>query len=1103
MVQIDVQPSVWNQVPVTEAYAELFLLGQDLRAHGRVAFPSGRVTLGGEVDFRTGSPEWSLDHGQIEGLDLRDLGIGVPTSLHIQVQLSGRGLQDARGQLTLASSKINDETVRDGRISMEMANQEAVLDARFAIGSGEVQTRARTFPFAPLPTVHVLEGLFQRIDAGALIGLESLSTQLTGRIDSLEWGNGGSIALSLDSSSIHALPIRNARLHVQALGDSVVASGDATLDDGYVHLAHARIGKDEAIQARGAFRNLSLDDLGLADIELSGSLDIDMKGTSPRTMTIHHAQMDADSTRIGNIRFDQFQIAGTMKEGTLQFSEFNLSSDAGQITAHGGVSLFEESTDSLNFTGAITNSEFLGRWVGEQTISGGATDTLWGQLAYRDDLLRWEVGMRTDPLTFRSMRLFQASGFAEGTLEDLKPRLRKAEVVLDRLSIPTVSARQAWLRLEEDQGKFQYEMRMEVDDRRALLLGGEADWAARQGTLRQLDLYLDETEWHLGVPTEILADEGIRVRYFLLGSEDQEITLDGILNPKGEQRLGLNLYNVHLAPFTDIVGLSGIGGIANADLFFHGPATAPQLTGSVNLMVESENEQVGSVAAQMNYQNRGLEMEADFVHVDGSTLSVSGLLPLDLRLEKSEEITFPDASLSLQADEFNLAWISPFLPQDEIRDLEGKLTADIGVTGSLSSPNLRGAFDLAEGHVRLSQLGISPSEIQLDAALQRDTIYVETIYASSGRGTAEGSGYVMLGASNRGGVDLGISLKDFRVVNTAPYVADVSGSVALEKTVRTPDLTGHIEMTNAVIRPQDVPVTLESGMINFTETDLLMLEQYFNIRASVWDTTTYSLIDALEMDLSVGIPGTVRLHSLQNPEMTVLLSGSLNLRKDPYGEQELHGTVSIVPELSYLRQFGRRFDIRQGRVSFAGAATNPFFDLQAALDIPSRSGQDTPVTILLDTSGRLQEPESLTLELRSEPVQLDRADMISYMATGRPAADAFQLGGGGALQSGSDLALQQLSSLIAGAAGAEIGLDVIQITPETEGGVTLTAGKYVSRKLFTSVKWPITEEPATSNSYLENKRELVIEYALYPWLVARMRGETGAMGISLLYQYTW
>ena len=1102
-VQIDVQPSLWNKVPVTQGHIELLLSGLDLDVRGDIEFPSGSVALAGGAYFDASSPEWTLERGQIEGLNLRDLGIGVDTQLNARLQVSGRGLQNAFGQLHMVPSMVNQETVTGGVISLEMSDGEAIIDSRLMIGSGKLELGASVHPFAVSPTINLSWGTFQGIDVGALAGLYSFSTLLTGRIDSLQWGEGGYAAVTLDSSSWNALDITGAQARVETLGDSVSISGVIDLDQGYVRMEHVHIGPGQEVSLQGSFRNLSLDDLGFADIEFSGSLDVDMKGMNPRTMTIHHAQIEADSTRIGDVGFDRFRVAGTLEGGVASLRQFDISGDAGWLRAQGGVSLSGEISDSLQFHGAITNPGLLAEWTGGVPVAGGGIDTLWGQLTYRDDSLRWAVGITTRPLTWRTMRLFRGSGYAEGTLDNLKPRLRRAEVVLERLSVPTLAARRAWLRLEEQQGRIQYEARLGVDDRRSLYMEGEADVAMRQGVLRNLDLYLDETEWHLGVPAEILADDGIRVRYFVLESEDQEITLDGILNPAGEQRLGLNLYNVQLSPFTDILGLPSLGGIANADIFFHGPATAPQLTGSVNLMVDSKNERIGSVDARINYRENGLDMEADFSHVDGSNLSMRGLLPLDLRLKKEDEISYPDASLSLRADEFNLEWLSPFMVQDEITSLRGKLTADIGITGSLTSPRLGGELSLSEGYAQLPQLRIAPSNVQLDAVMRRDTVYITNLYAASGRGTAEGAGHVTLAKSNRGGVELGMNMSDFRVANTAPYVADVSGTLALRGTVRNPDLTGHIEMTSAVIRPQDVPVTLADGTINFTEVDLQMLEQYFNIRASVWDTTTYSLIDALAMDLSVGIPGTVRLHSLQNPEMSVLLSGSVALDKEPYQEQELHGTVSIVPELSYVRQFGRRFDIRRGRVTFAGAATNPFFDLQAALDIPKRSGQESPVTILMDASGRLQEPESLALELRSEPVQLDRADMISYMATGRPAADAFQLAGGGALQSGSDLALQQLSSLVAGAAGAGLGLDVVQINPETGGGITLTAGKYVSRKLFASVKWPINEESTTSNSSVETNRELVIEYALYPWLVARMRGEAGAIGLSLLSQYTW
>ena len=1089
LLRVDVQPSSWQNISVQEGDAKVLLHGLDLNVYGYVELPSGNASVWGDINFDTKHPVWRLRQSRVNGLNLQDLGMNADTDLNIQMQLSGSGLTRASGQFIVEPSRMNHELISSGTISVSLSDSEALVEGRLEIGEGSIQSSAKIQGLHAQPAVYLTEGVFEQINLAALTGLDSLSTYLTGRIDSLEWerGNHGYASVHIDSGAVRAVPVQGGHLHIQTLGDTLTAEGAIELDQGYLQVNRMQIEAGPKILAQGVVHNLPLNDLGVGDADLNGTFDVNLTGNRLETATLHHAHIHADRTRIGKIQFDRLRISGTMEEGIVQLHEFDMVGNAGHLRAEGKVSLFRDAPDTLYFQGSITDASRLG-WTGT-----AVADSLWGRLTHHEDSLRWAFGITAGPVTWKNIRLFSGVGYAQGTLHQFKPRIAKTEMMLERLSVPNLSARSAWVALSRRQGNMQFEAGLDVDDQRSLHIEGEADPTAHRGTLRKLDVSLGGEEWRLGVPTEILADQGVRIQYFLLESPGQEITLDGILNREGEQRMGLSLYNVQISSFTDLLGMPLLGGIANADLFFHGPAASPELTGSINLMVDSDRESVGSVTAKMKYAAGGMDMQADFVHTDGSTLSVNGIIPLDLRLKKETEIMLPDASMTLWANRFNLAWMSPFLVQDEI----------VGITGSRMQPHLRGYIHVSDGYARLPQLGITPRRFTMHLAMSRDTVYVEHMKASSGQGTAEARGYISAAEPDRGEMRIGVDLEDFRVVHTAPYVADVSGSLALGGTLRNPDITGHIEMTNAVIRPQDVPVTLGNGTIHFTETDIQMLEKYFNIRAGMRDTTTYSLVDALAMDLSVGIPGTVRLHSLQNPEMNVLLSGSIALNKAPYAEQMLRGTVSIVPEFSYLRQFGRRFDIRQGRVTFAGSATNPFFDLQAALDIPNQSGQNTPVTILLDASGRLQEPGSLSFALRSEPVQLDRADIISYMATGRPAADAFQLAGGGAIQSGGNLALQQLSSLVAGAAGAGLGLDLIQINPETGGGITFTAGKYVSRRLFASVKWPITEEPNTTSRSAEDRRELVIEYALYPWLVARMRGESQAMGLSLFYQYTW
>ncbi len=1100
-VEVDLRPSFWKHFSLKDGHMALQLDGFNLDAKGQIGFPSGEATIDGHVNFSSDTPRWTLKHAQITGIDLSDLGVGISTNLNAQMNLFGRGFKDASGELIIQPSRVNDESINTGRIALNMNNGDAMIESHFVFESGNIQATTKVNPFAGQLAIGPAQGVFEGINLGALAGLNSFSTDLSGYIDSLRWDGLGAANLRLDAGSVNDMNISGAQFEVKADHEFVSINGDIEVGEGKVHMDHVQIGLDQTLLAHGSLRNLSLKNQGVGDVELSGSFDMSLDRGTPQTMTIHHAHFHSDEANLGDIQFDRIRIEGTMEEGKVHFNQFDLSSNIGYLRAEGGVSLFEDSPDSLQFHGAFTNASLLQDWTGNAPLTGAVADTLWGNLTHQNDSLQWKVGVETGPLVWNRVRLFQGIGYAEGIIEKSKPQITQADLTLERLSIPTLSVRHTSINAVKNQDKMQYGALMEVDDHRSLYMEAESDLVTRQGILGRLDLNVGQDEWNLGSPVEISTDDGIQIRYFLLEGQAQEVAIDGFLNPEDEQRLGLNLHNVQISHFSDILGLPGLGGIANADLFFHGPATAPELNGSVNLNVDSESEEVGSLSARIGYKDYGLDLEADFVHVDGSSFSMSGLLPLDLRLKKEHEIVYPDPSLTLKADQFNLGWISPFLRQDEVRDVQGKLSADIQVRGSSTKPNLNGTLNLVEGSAVFPQINIKPKGFEVDAVMRRDTVHVQSMVASSGRGGVEGSGYLTI--SDPIGVELTMDLNDFRVVNTAPYLVDLSGNVLVGGQARSPDLTGELEVTNAVIRPQDVPANLADGTIQFSEIDLQMLEQHFNIRPGMRDIATSTFMDALSLDLSVGIPGTARLQGIQNPEMTILLAGSVVLTKAPYQEQELVGTVSIVPEISYLRQFGRRFDIRRGRVTFDGPIFAPYFDLQAALEIPNQSEQGAPVTILLDASGKVHDSETLSFELRSEPIQLDRADLISYMATGRPAADAFQLSEGGALQSGSDLALRQLSNLVAGAAGAGLGLDVVQINPEPSGVVWLTAGKYVSRNLFASVKWPITAETGTQNTPAEHNSEFVIEYGLFPWLLARMRGETGAAGLTLLYQYTW
>ena len=128
---------------------------------------------------------------------------------------------------------------------------------------------------------------------------------------------------------------------------------------------------------------------------------------------------------------------------------------------------------------------------------------------------------------------------------------------------------------------------------------------------------------------------------------------------------------------------------------------------------------------------------------------------------------------------------------------------------------------------------------------------------------------------------------------------------------------------------------------------------------------------------------------------------------------------------------------------------------------------------------------------------MPQEDMISYIVTGRPASDnplVDQQGGG---VNAGQIAIGQLAETIGGAAGEELGFDVFQIRQEPARGLTLTAGRYLSSRVFVNLQQPLrigaTAEQQTGSA---SGPGFELEYSLRRWLRTTLRG--GSLPISML-----
>jgi hypothetical protein len=132
---------------------------------------------------------------------------------------------------------------------------------------------------------------------------------------------------------------------------------------------------------------------------------------------------------------------------------------------------------------------------------------------------------------------------------------------------------------------------------------------------------------------------------------------------------------------------------------------------------------------------------------------------------------------------------------------------------------------------------------------------------------------------------------------------------------------------------------------------------------------------------------------------------------------------------------------------------------------------------------------------------MENADIVSYIATGRPASRALDLGGNGtgsATTAGAAFALDRASGLIETVAQQQLGLDVIEVRRDGLEGATLIAGRYVSPTLYLGFKQPIAlREGAETGLGDKGQTAVEIELQAYRWLLLNLQTGGNALQFFL------
>ena len=1107
---------------------------------GNLGLQQGTVVIEASNPSIALEESWSMKADFFE-LDLSPLFSGrtLQSELSGNIMLEGSGFGAERaawaGSLQLTPSQINRQYIEQATFGARLTGATLILDGGLRYPGGQVEVQEARVHFENTPTYEVTEVAFESLNIGAWLSEDKLETALAGN------GRFQGAGFELASATLTSrLEFRGSRINrsemldgtleaiVQQSGARIV--GDFAFKEGQSRVVIETEKLENRPMFRGEVEMQSLDLAALLDAKedssaISMSLGLSGVGTRLDNLDLN-GEIGISPSYFGPITVEDVQAGFSLQEGMLDVDAFTVESSLASVLGGGQVALIDEQRErdsDLRLKIFTKDVAPLASLVGldAMDLADGELDIhLFGDPGN----LQVTAAIKGQNVLLNELRIanVQADG---GVLFDANRTLKsgQGQVDMNVVSVPGFIGEDIQFDATYEDQVMPFVIGAQINDGRRLDGSGRAILKPDSLSVifQQFLIELEGDKWDLDQEAEIFIGSNYRVERLALVNSDQQIALDGVLDLKGNQSLIMTLEEVNVGPFVSLLGYTGIGGTVNGYIDLTGEAIRPTMQGGLDFNIAYLESEVGDLSLQLNYDSLRLNLDADMIHRAGSQAALSGYIPMEFSLVDPEsegvdplgpilleEVTREgDVDVLVQADSFELDWLRPFLSKRLFDDIDGQLTAEIRLQGTSTDPSLSGTVAMRNGRLGLPRFGIATTNTDVDAIMEGNAIQFQQATARSGEGTINASGKVTFETLTSLMLDLDVGASEFLAWDTPEYRIVTNGQVALGGSLFESEVSGEVDILRADFYSGASDDEAALKAVTLTEEDIRMLEREFAIRLSERDTTTFSWYEALSMDLDVSLRRNTWLRSRSNPEMAIQFTGDLDLTKSAFAPQEVFGSIEVVPERSHITEFGKRFEINRGTLTFNGSLTDPLLNVEAQYDVPSRRTLDNAVQIFMDATGPLSD---VNLVLRADPA-MELTDIVAYILTGRPASDALQLGGAGSealIGAGTGFAMSQGAGLLSNAVEqwiqeSGLDLDVIQITPNSEAtGATITAGKYVTRRIYTAVSQPIGGANR-SVSERGTGTVLTLEYEFIDSVLLRLISGESTIRFNILWQYAY
>jgi len=310
-----------------------------------------------------------------------------------------------------------------------------------------------------------------------------------------------------------------------------------------------------------------------------------------------------------------------------------------------------------------------------------------------------------------------------------------------------------------------------------------------------------------------------------------------------------------------------------------------------------------------------------------------------------------DAQIEL--NQFNLQPFQAILA--DAVNLQGSITADIIVNGTIDSPLITGGITLDKGKLRLTQTANTFDNISTTVAIENNQATLSgSLFLEDSQANFTGS------MSWQDGLTLNADLTADALPLVFPpqLVMSIAPNLNFSLKEKALTISGNIDVLDGSYNIEKLP----EDSVSLSD-DVIIINQHGQAVAK--ESTGFDIKTNIRVNID-------KAFSISGQGLQSHLFGQLQIRQQEKQPLQLFGRIQS--DKGSFQAYGQKLQIEKGELNFNGPIDNPYFNLRASRHIKA---EDIDVGIQITGLA-----DALDMQLFSSPT-MEMPEMLSYLVRGR------------------------------------------------------------------------------------------------------------------------